>query len=1341
MRSFFASRLTIFFIAIVLALGLLVAFLPSIASTSWGKKQIVTWINRSIPGKIEINRLHLQWGHGQTIEGFLLNDAQGNFVLEFERLMTQASLWQIIQRSTHLGQTELQDLHASLIIDNKGISNLQYALGLNDNSPFIDIPPSTILLSDTYASMDLFSGQNPLSFNLRGETKQEQLEGSFNIEAILPSFHFENWEKLSQDAQQLFTVEGSKNVFLKAQVKSFPVDLLDQALALQRSDLKGIFRSLFGHKLSLFLDKESSATGLAFHASLIAPLLQADLKGKINGSQFSLQEPARLHFNLIPVAFNSLIKNYVTLQEATHVKVKINELSFPLNFFDKQAKIDPCSLAIAADAQLQDNTLMQFAPLGEIKLLNVNLNFASPLCAKEIQLKLTGKGQVEKQAPFDLQFSSQLHKPISIDDLLLQLQNGSESTLSLNRFPLNLSPLFAENQIFITQSLGSFVDINVYAKQINPNQFDLLVNLKTPRLAINQAHFAINSKELNLAAPLRIQYVIDPKTLEYVLQEHQVAVYDPIPLNLTLTKFTKSVDNKIFLEAEAAAPAVSLVHPSTAYLAQLKNVQAKIAGAAWPDMNLQFTSEVDLLNPDGTALPFLGKNGRMTFFSQPQTLANHPDIFTHLKATVESSLFNLALEGNLLQNNEFVLTHPLQASYILKPEILNDLQLEDSYPLIQNNPTFFFKVDSFQHNLNHLKLDTLLAKGSLLVDQVVLQSKFGGRATLKQIDIPWEINSPLNLLRLNLKGEAFTDARQNPSKLSGQLLISNWLKDGKYNLSNLKVEAVSNLIGLPTSLLSSLVIKEDLTPLVGSIVDLELNSLIDNHPDTPGHWDMNLDSPLIHLKARLKVGEAITLYETSSRAVEVRWTLTPQGYLYLNQLMGKHPDLQPTSDIIFKGFLSDLFIPRQNASLGGNFNASFETNEVAWNDATIPAVKLKGQVQSPNLNKQINLTLHTLSKESTSLAINGQIANFLDAEGKIDPLIADIQLDIKSKSLPLTTARLLLGLDHSYQNQIQTSLGSNLDAQITAKLNRMSGPIDAHIQGSQGKISLVGQLNKGILTLLKPFEWQIQFTPALSQAFLNQNIPLFGSAIGAENPIKIFIDPKDFALPLIPFNLDKINISQGMIDLGKVRFRNEGDINHILSLLKPVTEEVFTVWFTPLYFQLAKAKLLLKRVDLLVAQQYSLAAWGEIDLNTHRMDLILGLSSQALQAAFGLQGLDPKSMLQIPIKSRNGKTEIDRKKALARIGALAAQMHGNNNMRLFGSVIDLATSHKDAPIPPPTTQPLPWEKDFPDIGQKTPESSDSPSTNTPIEKKEKKKRGIKKELEKGASSILDFLNR
>lgn len=1341
------SRFALILAFLLILLGIFIGLLPTIMSTEWGKRQTIALINHFIPGKIEAKKLHLQWRKGQAIEGFFLYDPYGNTVLGIEHFYTEGTLWQLLRKSTHLGHTQFQDLNASITTDEKGISNLQYALGTPPNAYYRANPPSTIVLSNVNADFYLFDPNQPFAMHITGATRQEELIGSFNIEASLKGLTSQSWNELSQDAEKLLSIEGSKEAKIKVKIINFPVDLLDRVVAVKKPELNGIFRAAFGDKLNLIADKEPSSDGLAFNLSLLAPLMQGDIKGKISKGQFSLQEPSTFHFNLAPQSINPLIQQRFQLLEETRLKLVFEDLSFPLAFLESK-NIDPCAMGLKGYAEIQPVVIEVF-PLGEIKVLELKTVLVSLACDKTLSLHVQGRAQ-QGHEPFNIQFDSTLKKPKNLADLLVEIKKSGESTLAIKHLPLELiSPFLGRYADPVKHVLGSYGDINFMIKSNEAESVDIVASLQTDHLRLNQAQFQIG-KEIASVKPFVVTCTIPPSAFpllgqNLILEKPCTIAVAVKQINFPLTSLDTGKIN-----AWITSEHVELTQQQWAHSLELRDFQIKIEGRPLSTITTQFSTEMAVLNQDRSYSPLLEGPAHLNISSHINMFTSTGIEISQIKSKLESSQATLNGEAKVLAN-QFVLTTPLELTYRLTPGSLHALHMikKDSIKL-QNSPVLSLKIEPCQLNLKDLDLASLNLVGSIHLDRLDLQDVAGHEASIEQIYIPWILDAPHNAINLDLKGIARTSQATKPSQLSARLLIQQWLNQGTYDVSHLKVETMAHLVSIPTAVVNPFITKGDLSVLLGPTLDIELKTLIDRDQQAPGYWDMNIDSAHFHAKARLKFEEAITLYESINHSADIRWTLTPEGYQQLKSIFSPSSleGLTLLEPLIFKGTISQLYLPLKNESWlqEGKLNAVLTTNEAKWRDSADPkniqSFKMEAYIQSPNLLDQIDFKFKLDTKEQSTLSLEGAISRLFDLTGQSQLEKAKANVNLTVQNFPLNLIHSLFFLEPSSKKKWQALLGDFIDGQGHIQLHELNGLITANMRGSRGDVSLDGQLQKGILTLNHPLQWNIKVTPELSQAFLTESLPLFSTAFAAEESIKFTIEPTGFSLSLIPLEFKAIQIQQGSLKLGKIRFRNEGELRAVLNLLKPIPQNQFTIWFTPLYFQIEQGKFLAKRVDMLVAHEYSLASWGEFDLYSRQLNMIIGLSSQSLKYGFNISGLDSNYLLQIPITGRDGSLQIDKKKAVARISALAAQAQGSKEGKLLGKLLDVVTSDNQDPWPPsPTTTPFPWQDQLTEDPLAEQSVNEEPIHSHARQKKKSHKKEILKEIEEGAASFLrDLLN-
>jgi hypothetical protein len=111
------------------------------------------------------------------------------------------------------------------------------------------------------------------------------------------------------------------------------------------------------------------------------------------------------------------------------------------------------------------------------------------------------------------------------------------------------------------------------------------------------------------------------------------------------------------------------------------------------------------------------------------------------------------------------------------------------------------------------------------------------------------------------------------------------------------------------------------------------------------------------------------------------------------------------------------------------------------------------------------------------------------------------------------------------------------------------------------------------------------------------------------------------------------------------------------------------------------------------ASSLDIATWGNVDLPRQRVDMILGLTAQSLEAALGINWLQPQYVLKVPMKGPFKQVKIGTDKALAKLGLILARKQIKPKAGGWGDVIDAIGGIADdqSDVPPPK-RPFPWEK-------------------------------------------------
>ena len=268
------------------------------------------------------------------------------------------------------------------------------------------------------------------------------------------------------------------------------------------------------------------------------------------------------------------------------------------------------------------------------------------------------------------------------------------------------------------------------------------------------------------------------------------------------------------------------------------------------------------------------------------------------------------------------------------------------------------------------------------------------------------------------------------------------------------------------------------------------------------------------------------------------------------------------------------------------------------------------------------------------------------------------------KGMPSPILDQLLGA----KGMLSSALGPLVDLSATALYNKSEGKLKLDLSSSNAQLAVEGQIAQNTLLLSKPLTASLTLSPALSQA-LSQRASF--TIVQAKNPFLLRIDTTGTSIPLFPFSLDRLEIGNASLDLGQVVCDGVPGIISFLSLLHrgQLASSQVPIWFTPVSFSIDKGLLNAGRIDALIANSVHVCAWGKVDLISSNLDMILGIPSDTLESALGVQGLSRNYVLRIPVQGTIQKPELDTGPAAAKITAFLARTADYKKDRCFWGLV------------------------------------------------------------------------
>ncbi len=475
-----------------------------------------------------------------------------------------------------------------------------------------------------------------------------------------------------------------------------------------------------------------------------------------------------------------------------------------------------------------------------------------------------------------------------------------------------------------------------------------------------------------------------------------------------------------------------------------------------------------------------------------------------------------------------------------------------------------------------------------------------------------------------------------------------------------------------------------------SLLPLLGNSLTTNFQATLSETSrlvaLSTSSPLLTLKAALKGSDtALELLEPAS----FQWTLTPDGYTALSKWLQGSAPLTLSQPAVLKGSIETL---------------SFSFDQI------LESLKYQGKISSPELSfgsNKVSQLQAEFSHPTPATPHQFQITAKAAPQGTLScqgswtpPGTADIKLLLEQ--FPSATSDLFTSPFLGNRFSLGALCGPLLNLSLNTTLSNWSGPLKLELHSTNLRSSLQGVFTQGVLTLTDKFHLQMNITKELSKMIVTD-----GSSFRSEGPVTLEVAPKGFSYPLFPSNLAKLQVGAGRLELGKLMCQNEGNLQTTLGLLKKGqyrSGDELELWFAPLDFKIQNGVMNCERTEILLASEFQVCTWGNVDLPGDSVDGILGLTASCLKNAFGIKNLPENYVLQIPVYGSLSDVKIDKGKATTKIGAL---MLWQQKDALGGAIKGPAgkflggTLNQIGPLPggdqkaPPPKKPFPWETNQP----------------------------------------------
>ncbi len=1198
-------------IGILVLLVALIAILPTILSTEWGKKRLIAYIKENYDADVQVNRLELQWWGGQEVTDLVVHQEKYQMQLTCDGIKTDASLWDLLVRRS-MGHVQCNrpylKLNPSLIawvghsdvvlprdwLRSASLSSLPTFSKielpvegtLQCTSGKIELHTTSMqpIVFDEIA-LDAALSKKILSFTVTSETQQNDVKGKLDAKASVANADTE-----------------SPSVEAIATISQLPVLGIDQLLSLKYPQWKGVLVSMVGNTADVKLNLLSSAGNFDLDVLATSPLFNAQITTVSADNHISLKSPAKLSLKITPNSWAQLAKLELRLQRLSltkenTLKVVIDQLMAPIPQRLEDLAQSSFTATISTDApfawQFDNNPLV-------LDRLVMHVNNDSEHMTVDGKLAVVSQGP-----PAQLTWDAQLNLK----------ENTQSVSMEATALPVDLLGALSGVKTPLSLVLGPVLNTKATGN-LSPQGQEWILSVHSPLLTIEQAKLRAGD-ELSLLEPVAFSYQVIPGLVNPVLPQNKLALAHPVTV--------KGMVNTLVIPWS---------HTS--------------------DSTMEMSVESERFD-------FKGKTPFAIQQIKADLLATRDRISFH----VSSDLLQAELLAKYQKNGEIALTAPLKIHVKVEngwlqnvsPVLLN--LTEPSQLLLTVEPFSFFPKT----------VNALSFKGTLASSQVSMIPYPGApQLSLNNLSIPFQWNAKTQIAEVQLQSLV----KPQEGEQGSIAMKSSWSHVDFNHMDQVVVNATMDLVKLPSSLVDAFLGKPLAQMLAGTQLNSTLNLASTPQKQT---LQVNVTSPLLAIKSSFVTDGSVIkgAIDTLNWTLTPQSYLYLDHMVVAQQ--GKTIAFELKEPTTFKASVSELSLPvlpatgriptiqweiasLQGKGQGHNPRISFLDNgsqeTIQLTDFTFSFSKLQS-------DRPLTLTLDSQVSSGAgkggTFSAKTTIEHLFTEKNELNLHTLVLDTNVNIKQFPSRALDLVARMKGRTDAPFSKVFGDVINASLVANLKDFTGPVSLNINSPNVRFAMDSSIKEGVLRLEKDLYAQMNVTQEMSRVFLKDVNPLSITYFYAQAPVTLEIPAKGFYLPLRPFDLGKLAMPLTTIELGKIACRNEGNVNIALGLLRSKQFEVnreLQLWFAPVQFTLSQGILDLERTEILLADTYDVAIWGKILLVDDYVDMLLGLTASTLSQAFGIKNLPKDYVLTIPMKGRSDNVKIDSSKATAKIALLLA---------------------------------------------------------------------------------------
>ncbi|HSH40996.1 MAG TPA: hypothetical protein VK973_02595, partial [Arenicellales bacterium] len=669
---------------LLLAIVALVAAAPSLLSSPAVRGPLLGWYNDAIPGEIEVSNVSLSWFGGQTIQGVVVRDAQGQTALRLDELSTDLSLFGALRRQFTVGRTVVRGLDIDLRFTEDGGNNLAAAFGagteagesaggplvpvtgnmsLVDSRVTITAPGIEPIVLEELSGEAAMTGQDaPVHVAFKGRSRQGELAGGFELDGQVEDL-FRQGELDMESA----------TASVDARVEDLPVDAVDRLMGFQ-----GLLSAALGDRTSIDMRAGGDTTRQTVAVQATSPNASLELAGAVADGWFRLESPASAALKVSPALVDALggaagTEPAARLADPVPLKLEMERLDIPVASFSTAAIALESTLAAEDAVRLTD-----IPQIGEMTINGLGLRVSSAGLAERVTVSLSGTpvtGGREGELAFDADIDRLFDEGgnLQVDRATVTAQS------SIRGIPVMLVDAALQQEGLLVDALGDVLALDANIDTDSDGRLSVAASVESPRLQTGPVRLLVN-EDVTLQEPARLQAAVSPRLWQRLLGAGAAYRLDqPVDLTLELGSLRLPLpanEAPAFqpaatqLSAVLSAPAMHLVDAASGQPTRIDELRVEldaelglenivIAGAATV---LQPGGELDSLNASPLRVRLDGESG----LNEDASLKQVASSVTLQSNGLEAALDTLIDDGL----SRLSLRQPATFSLLLTPELV-----------------------------------------------------------------------------------------------------------------------------------------------------------------------------------------------------------------------------------------------------------------------------------------------------------------------------------------------------------------------------------------------------------------------------------------------------------------------------------------------------------------------------------------------------------------------------------------------------------------------------------------------------------------------------------------------